>query len=129
MLWKHNLAMRMLRWLMLHDGPTTQRLFMTEYRRIGATKSSSFTDHFHAYTRWKPSDDERRVILRTEATPSWQSELRWGGPDVIAWLAATPDAELQTGFEMLERALVETNDDHFRDWVERLRAEIARRAR
>src|SRR5262245_32913057 len=110
--------MRMLRWLMLHDGPTTQAEFMREYRRAGATKGSSFLDHFSHYTRARDvaNASTKRVIVLTPIEPTPKSELHWGGPDVDAWLAATPDRELQQGFEAMERAWIATTDDHYRDW-------------
>jgi hypothetical protein len=122
-LFKNNFAMRMLRWLM-HVGATTQREFMAEYRRIGAA-GSSFGDDFHRYTTFTADVEPRRVIHKVGGA---RPRLRWVGPTLEAWLAATPDDELQLGYETMERALVETNDDHFRDWLAYVRAEIDRRA-
>ncbi|MBX3155884.1 MAG: hypothetical protein KF773_07790 [Deltaproteobacteria bacterium] len=125
-LFRNNLAMRMLRWLML-AGEATQRDFMAEYRRIGAA-GSSYGDDFHRYTTHTGTGDVRRVIHKLTAEGT-RPRLRWIGGPLPAWLAATPDDELQLGFETMERALVDTNDDHFRDWLGYLRDEIERRAR
>jgi hypothetical protein len=124
-LWRHNYAMRMLRWL-LDRKRVLQRDFMREYHRIGA-KGTNFDDNFDRYTTTtRTGASAQRVILQTALGPR-RYELEWVGPTLARWLAALPMEELQEGFTTLERAMIDTGDEHFGEWTKRLRDEMFRR--
>jgi hypothetical protein len=125
-LWRHNYAMRMLRWLLDRDR-VLQRDFMREYHRIGA-KGTNFDDNFGRYTTTtRTGASTQRVILQTTLAPR-RYELEWVGPELATWLAALSTEELQEGFTALERAMLDTGDAHCGDWAKRLRDEMFRRS-